>query len=205
MTQREKEKIDAVTSLQEYFYELVRKAIGRQKVVATKEAEFYLVNLLRDFLKTEKVYENRSDTFKEEPLALMLQRAFDADQTSKVTILKKMGDFSLYIAGFFPNSLSRQLVDIDYYIKMGGSAYQTLSQAPKSPRALRDIFLELAEKFLFFVDVLSEVSEESTLKSHLDILRLYETWLKTGSERAFERLHQEGIIPYRAGGYKISQ
>ncbi|MDO8461885.1 MAG: hypothetical protein Q7S98_03380, partial [Deltaproteobacteria bacterium] len=148
---------------------------------------------------------NKTESFKEEPLALMLSRAFAADQAAKVPILKKMGDFSLYISGFFPDSLSRQIVDIDYYIQMGGSAYQSLAEIVQAPKALREIFTELAKKFLFFVDVLSEVSEKSALTSDSGILRIYETWIKTGSERAFERLGQEGIIPHKAGGHKISQ
>ena len=113
----------------------------------------------------------------------------------KVTLLKRLGDFALFIAGYFPSSLNRQLVDTRYYAQMGGSAYTDLAQLVSKKNGLNETFEELAGRFLAYVDILSEVSEECHLQGSQDLLRLYETWLKTGSPHALNRLHQKGILP----------
>ena len=41
--------------------------------------------------------------------------------------LQRLGDVSLFIAGFFARSFARKLIDIDYHIAMGGNAYSSLA------------------------------------------------------------------------------
>jgi hypothetical protein len=53
----------------------------------------------------------------------------------------------------------------------------------------------LGEKFVGFVDVLSEVSERTSCSSNADLLRLYEKWLKTGSARSGQLLAERGVVP----------
>lgn len=194
-------------SLPEFFRELVHEAMDHQKIKAPAGVEFYLVNLLKECVKTEEIYptppEGMPVAFREEPLALQFSRAIQADATRRIAILKKLGDFSLYISGFFPESLTRQLVDIGYYVRMGEGAYGSLSQLLAHHAAFSEIYEELARRFVAYVDILSEVSEKSALKSDLDLLRLYETWLKTGSERARQLLSQEGILPVGETPIKI--
>ena len=60
-------------------------------------------------------------------------------------------------------------------------------------RSLTGIFRELSEQFTNFVDVLAEVGEQATPQSAVDILRLYELWTLTGSQRAARRLQCLGI------------
>jgi hypothetical protein len=57
------------------------------------------------------------------------------------------------------------------------------------------VFAELADKFVDFVDVLSEVSERSSCASNTDLLRLYERWLKTGSPHSGQLLVERGVVP----------
>ena len=107
--------------------------------------------------------------------------------------LKQIGDLSLFISGFFSDSLRRKLVDVDYYVSIGGFAYNTLSRHESD--TFSPVFAELAEKFADFVDVLSEVSERTSCASNLDLLRLYERWLKTGSRRCGQLLVERGVVP----------
>ena len=57
------------------------------------------------------------------------------------------------------------------------------------------VFAELGDKFVGFVDVLSEVSERTGCSSNADLLRLYEKWLKTGSRRSGQLLVERGVVP----------
>ena len=58
-----------------------------------------------------------------------------------------------------------------------------------------NVFTQLSEGFNKFVDVLGEVSSSSLITDTNSILRSYELWLKTGSERAENQLKEAGIIP----------
>jgi hypothetical protein len=115
-------------------------------------------------------------------------------------LLKQLADFALYISGFFQDSLSGKLVDVDYYIQMGGNAYHRLHDLSRfrgSGEAFGETFLELALNFIKYVDVLSEISEKSNLLTASDLLRLYEKWLSTRSTRLLKKLEELGIQPLR--------
>jgi hypothetical protein len=170
----------------EYFKELVDEALVHQRIAAQELTTFYVVQLLAGFLQRPA---NESD----EPLAFQLARALESGGTQQRTSLKQIGDVSLFVSGFFSDSLRRKLVDVDYYVKVGGVAYGTLSR--RETDTLSPVFAELAENFVGFVDVLSEVSERSSCASNSDLLRLYERWLKTGSVRSGQLLVQRGVVP----------
>ena len=57
------------------------------------------------------------------------------------------------------------------------------------------VFSELSQKFVEFADVLTEVSERTSSTSNLDLLRLYERWLTTGSSRSGRMLVKRGVVP----------
>jgi hypothetical protein len=120
-------------------------------------------------------------------------RALQAAGTAQRDGLRKVGDLSLFISGFFSDSLNRKLVDVDYYIQLGESAYGSLAR--QGDDTFGDVFDELSEKFSGFVDVLGEVSAATGLTSDGDILRLYEKWVRTGSRRSGSLLAARGIVP----------
>ena len=113
-------------------------------------------------------------------------------------MLRRVGDTSLFVAGFLGDGFARKLIDVDYYIDMGGAAYGRLSDTVRGTREGRAfgtvVFAELAEKFRDFVDVLAEI-RDSGKAAAIDVLRLYEVWLRTGSRRAARLLREHGLEP----------
>lgn len=186
-------------NIQEYFYHTVRAAVSRQKLEAADETVFYVINLLVDNTRAERLFEQTSDGLSLRPLALIYGDALHAETLEeRRRALRRLGDVALLIGGLFSGSLSRKVVDVDYFIAMGGNAYGHLSDLSDStPRtkALRDTFGELSAKFSAFIDVLWEVSESTHLRSETDLLRLYELWMKTDSPRALRQLRRRGIEP----------
>lgn len=168
-----------------FFKELVDDALAHQQVAAAELTEFYVVNLLARFIERPA-----PDA---EPLALQLARALEGGGTGQRATLRQIGDLSLFVSGFFSDSLRRKLVDVDYYVQIGGYAYGSLSRAEAD--TLAPAFAELAAKFVAFVDVLGEVSERTSCASNTDLLRLYEKWLQTGSRRSGQLLVERGVLP----------
>jgi hypothetical protein len=168
----------------EYFKELVDAAIARQNIGAGELTTFYVVQLLATFLERP---------VDDSPIGLQLARALHAAGAEQRATLKQVGDVSLFVSGFFSDSLRRKLVDVDYYVNIGGSAYGALSR--QADDTFSPVFAELADKFVAFVDVLSEVSERSSCGSNADLLRLYERWLRTGSPRSGQLLVERGVLP----------
>lgn len=192
----EKSNLTLIARPQDFFRELVTSALGHQKVSAQPETEFYLVNLLNQFMTTDRLYSRDGDgTMREEPLALLIKEALETPEPqAQGQMFRHVGDVSLYIAGYFQESLSRKLVDVDYYIGMGGTAYQqAASRSDES--VMRAVYEELSDKFGHFVEVLGEVSSQTTPRTERDLLRMYELWVRTRSERAAKALQEAGILP----------
>jgi hypothetical protein len=172
----------------EYFKELVDGAMEHQHLAANEHTAFYVVQLLAGFMQ-QPAGESGGDA----PLAIQLARALESGGARQRLGLRQIGDFSLFFSGFFSDSLSRKLVDVDYYASIGGYAYHALSRVESD--VLSSVFAELGEKFIAFADVLSEVSERTSCVSNADLLRLYERWLKTGSQRSGQLLVERGVVP----------
>ena len=170
----------------EYFKDLVDRAITHQGVATQELTSFYVVQLLASFLQ-------RPANFDEGPLSVRLVQALESGGMRQRASLKQIGDLSLFIAGFFSESLNRKLVDVDYYATIGGRAYHALSRVETD--TFSPVFAELGAKFVDFVDVLSEVSERTACSTNVDLLRLYEKWIKTGSRRSGQLLAERGVVP----------
>jgi hypothetical protein len=198
------QRLTVIAQPQDYFRELVTEALGTHKVSTQPETEFYLVNLLNQFITTDRLYTRDGEgAVREEPLALMVKEALEQPQPQQQRALfRHIGDVSLYVAGFFGESLNRKLVDVDYYIDMGGTAYLQVAQRADE-NVFRSLYEELAQKFSTFVEVLAHVSEKTTLRTEKDLLRLYETWTRTKSERAAKALQEAGILPTDPGKKEI--
>jgi hypothetical protein len=160
----------------EFFKGQVEGAMQRQHLHASDWTVYYIVNLLASFVTPVRLQQMNA----EESLGVRLARAVKAEGGPNRDDLRGIADCSLFVAGFFGDSFQRKLVDLDYYISLGGYAYSRL--AAQDGDAFADVFGELAEKFVPVVDVLSDISDRSR-SSNRDVLRLYERWMRTGSQR----------------------
>ena len=192
-----------VANLREFFKESLHGALLKQHLAVEDQTEHYVVNLLTLFARSEALYDKTPEGVRLKPLVAMLCEALEAPGAAdRNRSLQRLGDVSLFVAGFFARGFAAKLVDIDYHIAMGGGAYGALAQATLHGRGrvLAAVFAELSEKFQPMVDALNEVSEGSYSHSDQDILRLYEIWLKSGSARCYGLLKRLGVDPTNAGG-----
>jgi hypothetical protein len=199
----EPSRVVPVANLREFFKDTLHGALVKQHLAVEDQTEHYVVNVLTLFARSEALYENTAEGMRLKPLVVMLGEALEAPRAAERNrALQRLGDVSLFIAGFFAHGFATKLIDIDYHIAMGGRAYGTLAQhaAQGRARVLAAVFAELSLKFQPLVDALNEVSEAAGAHSARDILRLYEIWLKTGSARCHALLKRLGVHPTKAGG-----
>lgn len=183
-------------SLAEFFREEVDNAIRAQALEASIEVEFYLVNLLEAYSKTDSVRLGL-----DQPLALLLHRAVFSSQTHRLSAYRRLGDISLYLAGLFAPLLRRRSVDVNYAIGMGTAAYAAVATLVRSrtanlSKAVQPLYLEMSEKFPALVEVLTQICERTDLGADSpELVELYERWARTQGPHLVARLQDLGVWP----------
>jgi hypothetical protein len=177
--------------LTEYFRELVDDVAGQQRLGLDPMTSYYVVQLLSTFARTDAA---ACEVFwTDQPMGALLGEAIASAGSEQRRRLRQVGDASLVLSGLFPARLTRSLVDVDYYMRIGGIAYDSLSHDDLDLFATA--FAELAGRFGDVVDLLGDVGERCQLGSPADLLRLYERWQKSGSAACARRLVGRGVIP----------
>ena len=181
-------------SVEAFFRDEVHRAFREEHLAPGAMVEHYVVQLLAGYA---------AQPIESTPLALRMLEAAEAPPPERRRHLRSIGDTSLYVSGFWSESLEERLVDVDYYIGMGGSAYGELARG--GPGWTRDpygdVFGELAINFVRFVGALALISRRVALPtSDRDIFRLYRQWQRTKSANAAARLAAVGVVPPRDDG-----
>jgi len=189
---------DLLVSPNEFFKDLVRQGFVQRRLETYPLVETYLVDLLQHYLEARNLFDTDFDeSGKKNPKTLAemyLYANTTEDQVLRVELLKKLGDRSLYMSGFFGDSLNRKVVDVEYYVSMGGVAYAALAAQVRQDTSAK-VYSTISRRFIDFVDVLTHISHNSFIKSNESILRLYDRYLTTGSELAREKLTEMGVLP----------
>lgn len=181
--------------LPEYFRDELKKAFSTQSLQVAETTEFYLVSLLTNFERAECLYVLSDDRYIEEPLAILLARAISGDKASQIKGLKRLGDVSLYLTGFFEDHISRGPVGINYYVDMGSFAYSSLASQFSPEDVFANLYAELSGEFKGLASALASLGIQANASTNSDLLNLYERWLKSGDENIRRKLMEEGIIP----------
>ena len=183
------------SSMADYFRDAITKARSKTNVRITSEAETYIVNLLEEFGRSENAFAG-VDAGEEVAMATLLSRAQDAAPQEAVRIYRHMGDSSLYLTGFFTESVERRAASRDYYMQMGGSAYANVATLMRTSAATASaLFAELADCFAELVSLLQVVSVSGLESaSSENVLELLDRYRKTGRPELLEALERHGIV-----------
>jgi len=197
--------IVAAGSISTYFHEVVQDAIKARHVEATNGATSYLVGLLSDYARPDE----KAGEALARPLAFLLSEAMQTPSPAeRFDKLRALGDGVLYTCGFFGDHFEARGVDQSYVIGIGTTAYgaaASILQVPATvtrdkPGPRLDIYRELADNFRAFVSVLIEIADRTItagVQGSKDLVRVYERWLKTGSEGLAQALAAHGLVPVR--------
>jgi hypothetical protein len=183
-------------SVSGFFVEVVEDAMKARRVEATEGATHYLVALLADFAHPART----AGQTLERPMTILLDEALHVpDPAERFERLRVLGDGVLYGCGFFGDHFEARGIDLAYMHGLGTRAYGAASSMLRTQEGQGpDLFGELAQKFGVFVDVVAEVADATIAmgtESPKGLLKVYERWLKTGSERLASALTSHGMVP----------
>lgn len=139
----------------------------------TEDIESYLVFLLMRFASEPQVAKS--------VLGLEFLQSQQLTANQQPPALKDVGDKCLLFSGLFPQHAHRRRVDINYFVSLGQTAYQSVAQNTLSDA---ELFTKLYEQFSDMTDVLHATREAST---H-DLMQMMERWQLHGSQYAFETM-----------------
>ena len=192
--------IVATASVSDFFEEAVVDAMKSRGVSASEGARSYVVALLADLAMPGSPVERTL----ERPLTLLLDEALHTQELGeRFERLRTLGDGVLYSSGFFADHFEARGVDTGYLIGIGRTAYDNAGSLIRARTPGRgeepkfDIFGELSSGFANFVAVIAEVANAtiaSGVATSRGLIKLYERWLKTRSEKLADALSSHGFV-----------
>jgi hypothetical protein len=194
--------IDLSANVNEFFAEVVHSTIEHRGYEATDAAAKYVVGMLADYTRPGQLGEETLSR----PLTLLLDEAMKSSGHERFEKLRTLGDGVLYVSGFFGEHLTNRGVESRYVSTLGARAYETAAamlRRHESGANAPDVFKELAGKFRMFVQLLSDVSDDLNVRSARTegaLVKLYERWLRTGSDALGDALAVHGFVPTCGNG-----
>lgn len=187
------------TSLSSYFKKRLTRYAKRFRPPPHEDTCWYLGSLLERFGRSEQLFAYQDEQLTLRPLALLYSDALQADNArERCLMLQQLGDMALFLGALFPERYSRHGILQDYFIGMGGGAYDYLADNAKSNR---HIFTELANTFARMLEMVANACSRRHQLSTEEVLALYQRWLTTRDPVIENQLRSLGID--LSDGYRL--
>ena len=179
------------TSLSSYFSKRLSRYARRFRPPPHEDTCWYLGSLLERFGRNEELFSYQDGHMTLRPLALLYNDAIQANNSrERCLMLQQLGDMALFLGALFPERLTRHGIHQDYFIGMGGSAYDYLAD---NARANRHIFAELANTFTHMLEMVANACSRTQRLTTEEVLVLYQRWLSTSDPVIESQLCALGI------------
>jgi hypothetical protein len=148
--------IKLVNRSEEFFHQIITETLKAKQFQLSVEAEFYLVNLLSDFTRTEKMWSlNEFGEYEDRPLIFLIKEAEESPRVEvKKSVYRQVGDLALCKVGIFPN----KKISSPYYGVMGKMGYSGAAKFSDEEN-LRSLYREMSDNFERIVFLLRRVPE----------------------------------------------
>jgi len=179
------------TSLSSYFSKRLNRYARRFHPRPHEDTCWYLGNLLERFGRSEQLFSYQDEQLMLRPLALLYSDAIEAtNDRERCLLLQQLGDMALFLGALFPERFARRGLQPDYFIGMGGSAYDYLAD---NARSNRHIFAEMAQTFTRMLEMVANACSRTQRMTTEGVLSLYQRWLTSRDPLIASRLQALGI------------
>jgi len=191
-------------SVEGFFSDLLHEVLSKESVQLSEASSAYLVQLVSGFVQPEALHvRGRSQESGTPALFRLYETAVTAAPAEQFEAYRKLGDISLFVSSFFAPQVEKSVVSFDYYMQMGGGAYDRAASLDRTGN-MGPMMKQLARKFTRVVEVLTRIAEKTTLPLRRDLATLYERWARNpSSSELYDRLIQQGAIPIRGPGSDV--
>lgn len=114
------------SNLQMFFFEHLRHFNQKFSRPLTEETLFYSSHVMNQFGHSSKFFDQKDDRIQEKILGLKFLEISHLPREKQKYELKDIAETSLFLCGFFSQSLNRKIIDIHYYEEIGKKAYEQL-------------------------------------------------------------------------------
>ena len=179
------------TSLSSYFSKRLTRYARRFRPPPHEDTCWYLGSLLERFGRSEELFAYQEGHMTLRPLALLYSDAIQANNArERCLLLQQLGDLALFLGALFPERFTRHGILQDYFIGMGGRAYDYLAD---NARSNRHIFAEMANTFTRMLEMVANACSRRHRLSTEEVLALYQRWLSTRDPVIENKLSALGI------------
>lgn len=168
------------------WHSLIRQAEDEHGCYLNESVESYLVFTLMRFMKDQDLAT--------QAVALDYLRAHGLPKSLRLDQLRDIGDQCLLLSGLYPRRAERRLVRVSYYVGIGRSAYQHISEGMQ--QATAELYQQLADAFVMLMDLLQTIREFSS--PVLQPIQTLELWSDTGSLSAYKRMEGHSLPLHEA-------
>ncbi len=167
------------------WHALVTEASKQCNAKLSEEIESYLVFLLMRFINAPSMLHKI--------MAIELLSSLHQPANERQQMLQAVGDSCLLFSGLFPGCARRRRVRVSYYIRLGQTAYSTLSTQSEQGRP--SLFITLCDQFVQLMDTLQSMRELNNTQQSLDLLQAEEIWHDVKSNHALKTLQKFTSAP----------
>jgi len=173
-------KLVIKTSATAEWWSLVNEAEAAAALHLDEEVQSYLVFLLMRFTERPELAASI--------LAVEYLQSMHSQGRIGHDLLRNVGDKCLLYSGLFPERAERRRVKISYFVDLGRSAYQQLSDRMEHEAAA--MYLRLADTFVSLMDILQTMRTLGGSARQLSPVHAFELWRDTGSQAALRTLRK---------------
>jgi len=164
------------------FREELSHILDRRGPIAPRSLS-YLVDLMTNSITSEAVWAAGEKTYL---VDLYLEAKGAPGRIERMQRLRQLGDYSLFISGYFPDSINNH----SYYTDMGSAAYYQVAKLGKRPMP----YVELATRYQDCVSALTHLSLVNKLYKFEEVGSMYQIYTDTKSPTLKRKLYRLGVV-----------
>lgn len=177
--------------LANYFRERLHDIASQLAPAPHEDTLWYTSHMLARFGSSREFFTWNEGSVSIRPLALLYKDAHECgDERTRCLLLRQLGDMALFMGALFPDNYARRGIHKDYFVGMGGGAYDYLAD---NAAQNRHVFLELASTFTRMLELVARACSKQHAFDSRDILKLYERWQLSGDPLLAEQLRALGV------------
>jgi len=178
-------------TLAEYFRERLHHCSQSLANPPQDDTLWYAGNMLARFGTSDQLFCFEQGQLGIKPLAMLYRDAHEAaEERQRCTILRHLGDLALFLGALFPDKYARRGIRKDYFVGMGGGAYDYLAEKNNHQR---HVFRELAATFTRMLELIARACSKQNHFDASDILNLYQRWSLNREPLIAEQLQAIGV------------